>query len=304
LAFFRRRQLREDSCFLIRRQARFFEPFFEFQAQIVVARGHGCFTCKSKLPVQSIDFTQLRGCATSMDSPFQSKNFPTTLWTVVLHAGQTDSAQAQEALAKLCQAYWYPLYSFVRCRGYSPHDAEDSTQAFLAQLLEKRGLGRIDPEQGRFRTFLLASLKNFLANDWDRAQALKRGGGQTILSLDQHRAESRYQLEPSHDLTPDRHFERQWAITLLDKVLDALRDEYHAQGNGDLFEELKAVLIGQSGAYAEMAARLRRSEGAIKVAVHRLRHRYRELMRAQIAETVGDGDVEDELRHLLAVLSG
>src|SRR5580700_988124 len=144
-----------------------------------------------------------------MDSSSQSKakDFPTTLWTVVLHAGRDEPGQVRAALAQLCQAYWYPLYSFVRRRGYSPHDAEDSTQAFLAQLLEKRGLGRIDPEQGRFRTFLLASLKNFLANDWDRAQALKRGGGQTILSLDQHRAESRYQLEPSHDLTPDRHFE-------------------------------------------------------------------------------------------------
>ena len=238
-----------------------------------------------------------------MDSSFQSKNFPTTLWTVVLHAGRDEPAQAQAALAQLCQAYWYPLYSFVRRRGYSPHDAEDLTQAFFAQLLEKRGLERVDPELGRFRTFLLASLKNFLANDWDRAHALKRGGGQTIVSLDEESAESRYQLEPSHDMTPERHFERQWAMTLLDQVLDALRDEYHAEGKGDLFEELKAVIIGQAGAYADMAARLRRSEGAIKVAVHRLRHRYRELMRARIAETVGEGDVEDELRHLLAVLA-
>ena len=237
-----------------------------------------------------------------MDSSFQSKNFPTTLWTVVLHAGRDEPAQAQAALAQLCQAYWYPLYSFVRRRGYSPHDAQDLTQAFFAQLLEKRGLERVDPELGRFRTFLLASLKNFLANDWDRAHARKRGGGQTIVSLDEESAESRYQLEPSHDMTPERHFERQWAMTLLDQVLDALRDEYHAEGKGDLFEELKAVLIGQPEAYADMAARLRRSEGAIKVAVHRLRHRYRELMRARIAETVGEGDVEDELRHLLAVL--
>ncbi len=238
-----------------------------------------------------------------MDTSFRSTNFPTTLWTVVLHAGRDEPAQAQAALAQLCQGYWYPLYSFIRRRGYSPHDAEDLTQAFFAHLLEKRGLGRVDPEQGRFRTFLLASLKNFLANDWDRAHALKRGGGQTIVSLEQESAESRYQLEPSHDLTPERHFERQWALTLLDQVLAALRDEYHSEGKGDLFEELKAALTGQAGAYAEMAARLRRSEGAIKVAVHRLRHRYRELMRARIAETVGEGDVEDELRHLLAVLS-
>jgi RNA polymerase sigma-70 factor (ECF subfamily) len=239
-----------------------------------------------------------------MDSSLQSKSFPTTLWTVVLRAGRDEPARARPALAQLCQGYWYPLYSFVRRRGCSPHDAQDLTQAFFAHLLEKRGLERVDPAQGRFRTFLLAALKNFLANEWDRSHALKRGGGKTIESLDEECAESRYQLEPSHDLTPDRHFERQWAMTLLDQVLDALRDEYHAEGKGALFEELKAVLIGQPGAYADMAARLRRSEGAIKVAVHRLRHRYRALMRAWIAETVGDGDVEDELRHLLAVLSG
>jgi RNA polymerase sigma factor (sigma-70 family) len=237
-----------------------------------------------------------------MNSSFQPKNFPTTLWTVVLHAGRDESGQARAALAQLCQAYWYPLYSFVRRRGYLPHDAEDLVQAFFAHLLEKRGLECVAPELGRFRTFLLASLKNFLANDWDRAHARKRGGGRTFVSLDEERAESRYQLEPSHDMTPERHFERQWAMTLLDQVLNALRDEYHAEGKGDLFEELKAVLTGQAGAYADIAARLRRSEGAIKVTVHRLRHRYRELMRARIAETVGEGDVEDELRHLLAVL--
>jgi RNA polymerase sigma factor (sigma-70 family) len=239
-----------------------------------------------------------------MDSSFPSKNFPTTLWTLVLHGGRGEPAQVRAALVQLCRAYWYPLYSFVRRRGYSPHDAEDLTQAFFAQLLEKRALERVDPELGRFRTFLLASLKNFLANDWDKAQARKRGGGQMIVSLDNEIAESRYQLEPSHDMTPERHFERQWAVTLLDQVLAALRDEYHNEGKGDLFEELKIVLTGQPGAYADMAARLRRSEGAIKVAVHRLRHRYRELIRARIAETVGDDDVEDELRHLAAVLSG
>lgn len=239
-----------------------------------------------------------------VERSFQPTNFPTTLWTVVLHAGRDEPAQARAALEQLCQGYWYPLYSFVRRRGYSPHDAQDLAQAFFVHLLEKRGLGRIDPEQGRFRTFLLASLKNFLANDWDRANARKRGGGKSIVSLEQESAESRYQLEPSHNLTPERHFERQWALTLLDQVLAALRDEYHADGKVDLFEELKAALTGQAGAYAEIAARLRSSEGAIKVAIHRLRHRYRELMRARIAETVGEGDVEDEMRHLLAVLSG
>jgi RNA polymerase sigma factor (sigma-70 family) len=238
-----------------------------------------------------------------MEHSFPPTNFPSTLWTMVLDASRDEPSQARAALTQLCQGYWYPLYSFIRRRGYSPHDAQDLTQAFFVQLLEKHGLERVDPEQGRFRTFLLASLKNFLANDWDKKQARKRGGGQTILSLERDRAESRYQLEPSHDLTPERHFERQWALTLLDQVLAALRDEYHADGKGDLFEELKAALIGRADSYAEIAVRLRRSEGAIKVAVHRLRHRYRELMRARIAETVGEDDIEDEMHHLLAVLS-
>jgi RNA polymerase sigma-70 factor (ECF subfamily) len=238
-----------------------------------------------------------------MDSSLQPKDFPTTLWTMVARAGRDDMAEAQAALTQLCQAYWYPLYSFVRHRGYSRHDAQDLTQTFFARLIEKRGLGRALPEQGRFRTFLLASLKNFLANDWDRVHALKRGGGQTIVSLDQEMGESRFVREPSHDMTPEHHFERQWALTLLDQVLAALRDEYHADGKGELFEVLKSALTGQPDAYAGMAARLRRSEGAIKVAVHRLRHRYRELIRAAIAATVGPGDVDDELRHLLSVLS-
>jgi RNA polymerase sigma-70 factor (ECF subfamily) len=222
----------------------------------------------------------------------------------VLRAGQGDATQAQAALAQLCQAYWYPLYSFVRHRGYALHDAQDLTQAFFAHLVEKSTLSRVDPQQGRFRTFLLAALKNFLANDWDRSQARKRGGGQKIVSLEQDVAESRFALEPSHELTPEYQFERQWALTLLERVLAALRDEYHREGKVALFEELKGTLTGQEGTYADMAARLGRSEGAIKVAAHRLRRRYRELLRALIAETVAEGDVEDELRHLFTVLQG
>jgi RNA polymerase sigma factor (sigma-70 family) len=239
-----------------------------------------------------------------VDSSSQPKSFPTTLWTVVLHAGQDDTGQVRAALAQLCEAYWYPLYSFVRRRGYSAHDAEDLTQAFFARVLEKRGLERIDPERGRFRTFLLASLKNFLANDWDKANAQKRGGGQTIVSLDRESAESRFQLELCHEITPERNFERQWALSLLDQVLDELGKEYQADGKGNLFEELKAVLVGQPNSYAEIAARLEQNEGAVKVAAHRLRQRYRDLMRSRIAATVGEGEVDDELRHLFAALSG
>jgi RNA polymerase sigma-70 factor (ECF subfamily) len=237
-----------------------------------------------------------------MDSSIKSKSFPTTLWTVVLHAGREQHVQFRAALAQLCEAYWYPLYSFIRRRGHTPQDAEDLTQSFLLHLLEKRGLECVDPQLGRFRTFLLASLKNFLANEWDKAHARKRGGAQRAISFDQENAESRYRLEPSHDATPERHFERQWAITLLDQVLGALREEYLAQGKDELFDELKPVIIGQPTKYADMAARLGRSEGAIKVAAHRLRHRYREIMRERIAATVGEGDVDDELHHLLEVL--
>jgi RNA polymerase sigma factor (sigma-70 family) len=240
---------------------------------------------------------------TEMDGAFSSNSFPTTLWTVVLQAAQREPDRASAALARLCQVYWYPLYSFVRRRGYAPHDAEDLTQAFFARLLEKRALGHVDPSLGRFRAFLLASLKNFLANDRDREQARKRGGGRTIVSLDEESAESRYQREPSHDLTPELHFERQWAMTLLDQVLNDLREEYRVDGKGELFDELKAVIVGEPPSYAVLATRLRRSEGAVKVAIHRLRHRYRELMRDRIAATVGEGEVEDELRHLLTVLS-
>lgn len=238
-----------------------------------------------------------------MNDSSQIKSFPSTLWTVVLRAGQDDATEARSALSQLCEAYWYPLYSFIRRRGHAPHDAEDLTQAFFSHVLDKHALGGVGPEGGRFRTFLLASLKNFLANEWDKTNALKRGGGRSIASLDSSSAESRYQLEPSHDMTPERHFERQWALTLLERVLAELRAEYQAAGNGDLFEAIQGTLGGDSRPYSEIADHLGRSEGAIKIAVHRLKRRYRELMVEQISSTVGENEAEEELRHLLAALS-
>lgn len=233
--------------------------------------------------------------------------FLTTHWSVVLAAADTSSPQAPQALATLCQAYWYPLYAFVRRQGHSPHDAQDLTQAFFARLLEKGYLKDVDRQRGRFRSFLLASLKHFLANQWDRARALKRGGGQQVISLDERDAESRYALEPKDEQSADRLYERRWALLLLERVLGRLKQEFVSAGKAGLFEALKGVLSAGSGAlpYAEVAARLGTSEAAVKVAVHRLRRRYRELLRAEIAQTVASpAEVEDEIRYLFAVLSG
>ena len=185
------------------------------------------------------------------------------------------------------------------------HDAQDLTQEFFARLMEKGWLGGVDRERGRFRSWLLASMKHFLANEWDRANRLKRGGGQTVLSLDAQTAEARYALEPADHMTADRIFERRWALTLLEQVLERLRREFAAAGKGTLFDELKAALTGGKLDYSEIAARLNLSEGAVRVAVHRLRLRYRDLVRAEIAETVATEDeVDAEVQHLFAALAG
>jgi RNA polymerase sigma factor (sigma-70 family) len=232
-----------------------------------------------------------------------ARQFVTTRWTIVLTAGRTDTAQAQAALEKLCQTYWYPLYAYVRRQGHSPEDAQDLTQEFFARLIAKNYLGDVDRSKGKFRSFLLASLKHFLANEWDKSRAQKRGGGQTIVSLD---AETRYRLEPADVVSADKVFERRWALTLLDEVLKRLRDEYAADGKTKLFEQLKETLTGERTIpYAKLGDRLGMTEGAVKMAVHRLRQRYRETLRAEIAETVsGPEEVEEELRHLHAALSG
>jgi RNA polymerase sigma-70 factor (ECF subfamily) len=234
--------------------------------------------------------------------------FVTTHWSVVLAARPADSSRARQALETLCRTYWYPLYAFARRVGHSPHDAEDLVQSFFARCLEKNYLDAADQAKGRFRSFLLLALKRFLANEWDKQRAQKRGGGAPLIALDALTAEERYGLEPAQHLSADRLFERRWALTLLEQVLERLRAEQAEAGRLTQFEQLKEALIGGGGRdapYARLAEQLGTSEAAVKVAVHRLRRRYRELLEAEIAHTVGTPeDVADERRYLLAVLSG
>ena len=233
--------------------------------------------------------------------------FATTHWSVVLAAGRTDTTRAQSALAKLCSTYWYPLYAYVRRRGYSPHDAQDLTQAFFAHLLERQSFSHADPNRGRFRSFLLGVMNHFLANEWNRAHAQKRGGGATLLPLQWDDAETRYGHEPADNTTPEQNFERRWAMALLEEVLRRLAEEYHQEGRAELFAELNPCLVGERAThpYAELATRLGVTEGTVKSAVHRMRQRYRQLLRDEIANTVAaPGEVDAELRHLLVVLSG
>ncbi len=228
--------------------------------------------------------------------------FHTTHWSVVLRA-RGGSAQSAEALEKLCRAYWRPLFAYVRRQGHDVHAAQDLTQEFFARLLAGGSLASVEPEKGRFRSFLLASLKHFLANEWNRAQCLKRGGGREIFSLDEALAEER--VEPAHDATPDKAFQRRWVETVLGRVNLRLRQEYEAAGQGTRFEALKVYLLNDYDpvSYAETAERLGLTESAVKSAIFKLRQRYGEMFRVEIAHTVRDAtEVEEEIRHLLAAL--
>jgi RNA polymerase sigma-70 factor (ECF subfamily) len=230
--------------------------------------------------------------------------FTTTHWSVVL-AAQGESAEAKAALEKLCRTYWWPLYGFVRRAGYKPEEAQDLTQAFFARLLERRDLETVRQERGRLRSYLLASVKNFLSKARDREMTVKRGEGQPLVSLDDLLARERMDQEPSHKLSADRIYERRWALTLLEQVLTRLRAEYEAAGKLPLFDRLKELLAQESGqpSQAEIAAELQMTENAVKQAFHRMRHRYRQLLQEEIAHTVAvQEDVEDELRHFIAVL--
>jgi len=232
-------------------------------------------------------------------------DFTTTHWSVVMQAGDGDTPQAMQALETLCRSYWYPLYAYVRRNGHSPHDAQDLTQEFFARLLERKYIRHADRNQGRFRTFLLTSLKHFLINDWKKGNREKRGGGQKVLSLDEETAESRFATEPATAQPPDSLYDRGWAAILLDRALAALRAEFEQSGKLDLFERLKVFVWGEKNAlsYAAMAAQLGMTEGAVKVAVHRLRQRNGELLRAEVAQTVSTpAEVNEELRYLVSVI--
>jgi DNA-directed RNA polymerase specialized sigma24 family protein len=232
--------------------------------------------------------------------------FATTHWSVVLAAGQSTDTQASAALEQLCHTYWYPLYAFVRRQGHDPHDAQDLTQGFFARLLEKDYLADVDRRKGKFRSFLLATTKHFLADEHDKATALKRGGGQVPISLDAQVAEDRFGLEPKHELTPEKLFERRWALSLLGEVFDRLAKDYAAADKAELFQELQEFLApgAESTNYAVAAQRLKMNEGAVRMAVHRMRQRYGELFREEVAHTVADpNEIEDEMQHLLRVLS-
>ena len=247
--------------------------------------------------------------APSADStaPARRTAFAPTQWSVVLRAGRNDTPRAQQALARLCRTYWYPLYAHVRRRGHGAHDAQDLTQEFFVRLLARQTLGLVDPARGRFRTFILTSLDRFLADERDKARAQKRGGGADVLSLDLAAAEQRFDQEPTDPTAPDQAFDRQWALALLETVLSRLEDEYRRDGKADWFAALQPTLTGarESQPYAELATSLGSSEGAVKVAAYRLRKRYRALLQAEIVETVASPEeAPEEMRYLLRALAG
>ncbi len=238
------------------------------------------------------------------DSP---RTFATTHWSVVLAAGQKSSPDADAALATLCETYWFPLYAYVRRRGHNADEAQDLTQAFFARVLEKDYVAAADPQRGRFRAFLLTAFKHFLSKERDKARAQKRGGGRAPLSLDFASGESRYVAGPADTLTPDQLYDRQWTIALLDRVMRRLEEEMRKSGKADWFERLKEFIAGGSdgATYAKTAESLGATQAAAKMATHRMRKRYRELLRREIAETVEHvADVEDEIRGLFKAISG
>ena len=240
------------------------------------------------------------------ESPRLQNYFATTHWTVVMAAGRSDTRRARAALEELCQRYWHPLYAYVRRRGSSPEDAEDLTQEFFRTLLEKEYLKAADREKGRFRTFLLVALQRFLANDWDRARAQKRGGRLEHVSLDTSSAETQYQVEASSQISAERIYDRRWAFALLGKTMARLRAEFVVSGKQDEFEQIKECLTADRGSldYGALSQRTGLSEGTLRVGIHRLRKRFREIFREEVAQTVAmPAEIDAEMRHLMAALA-
>jgi DNA-directed RNA polymerase specialized sigma24 family protein len=240
-----------------------------------------------------------------MDLPGAGAHFATTRWSLVLAAASRGTAGGEEALSRLCSLYWYPVFAFVRRQGYDLADAEELTQGFFARLIEKNDLEDADRSRGRFRTFLLTSCQHFLSNERDRARRLKRGGDVIHLPIDLALAEERYERSLGHEETPALLFDRQWSLTLIDSVLDSLREEYRAAGRENLFERLRGFLTfdDSAGSYAGAGRELGMTEAAVKVAAYRLRNRFRDTFRQQIADTVASAEeVDDEIRHLIATL--
>ena len=236
----------------------------------------------------------------------KNPDFTTTNWSVVLEAGKTDYGRAARALEELCVRYWYPVYAFIRRRGSDPHEAKDLTQAFFTHLLKNETLKKVDRQKGKFRSFLLTAATNFLTNEWDKRQSLKRGGQHQVISLDDTAAEELYRQEPAAALTPENLYDRRWAFTLLNEVLARLKEEYVAANKEELFAKLQPGLVDEvsPGLYAAWAAALNMSEGAVRVAVHRLRRRFGELLRGEIADTVpSPAEVDEEIRHLFAAIA-
>jgi RNA polymerase sigma-70 factor (ECF subfamily) len=236
----------------------------------------------------------------------QAKEFESTVWSMVLSARGGDGTEAREALASLCAIYWYPLYAFVRRKGYDGVAAEDLVQGFFARLLEKGDLGTVERSKGKFRSFLMAACTHYLANQADQGRAKKRGGGRSPISIDRPAAEGRYGCEPAHDLTAERLFERQWAMTLLEHVRETLAAEMARAGKARQFEALRSSLLGgaKRSPYSKIAAELGITEQAARAAAHRLRGRYRELLREEVARTLDDpAELDEEIRSLFAALA-
>jgi RNA polymerase sigma factor (sigma-70 family) len=250
-----------------------------------------------------VETIEMSKATTSQDHP---RMFPETQWTVVLAAGGTPSPESAAALERLCSSYWYPLYAYVRRRGHSPPDAQDFTQEFFARLLEHNWVAPADRHKGRFRSFLLIAMKRFLAKEWDKVKTLKRGGQVRFVPFQLDTAETRYTREPADTCTPEQVFEKQWALALLESVLNRLREDYVRDGKNTLFHTLEPCLIGnrETQPYAVLAAEVGMTEGAVKMAVCRLRERYRERLKEEIGHTVASpAEVDEELRHLFRVLA-